>query len=67
MNPKFTEVTGYAPEEVIGRNPRLLKSGHTSPEAYRELWARISSGREWRGELCNKKKNGELYWESASI
>ncbi len=67
VNPKFTAVTGYAPEEVIGRNPRLLKSGHTSPEAYRELWARISSGREWRGELCNKKKNGGLYWESASI
>ncbi len=67
VNPKFTAVTGYAPEEVIGRNPRILNSGHTSPEEYRELWARITSGREWRGELHNKKKNGELFWESASI
>jgi PAS domain S-box-containing protein len=67
VNPKFTELTGYAPEEVIGRNPRILKSGHTSPEGYRELWASITSGREWRGELHNKKKNGELFWESVSI
>ncbi len=67
VNPKFTAVTGYAPEEVIGRNPRILNSGHTPPEEYRELWASIASGREWRGELRNKKKNGELFWESALI
>ena len=67
VNPKFAEVTGYAPAEVLGKNPRLLKSGKKSPEAYRELWETITAGKEWRGEFHNRKKNGELYWESASI
>ncbi len=67
VNPKFTAVTGYAPEEVIGKNPRILKSGHTSSEEYRELWRTITAGGEWRGELRNRTKNGEFYWESASI
>jgi PAS domain S-box-containing protein len=67
VNPKFTEVTGYSLEEARGQNPRILKSGETNSEVYKELWASISSGREWRGELHNKKKNGELYWEFASI
>ena len=67
VNRRFTESTGYSYEEVIGHNPRLLKSGHTSPEEYRELWQTISRGEEWRGELRNKKKNGDLYWESAVI
>jgi PAS domain S-box-containing protein len=66
-NPKFTETTGYALEEAIGQNPRVLKSGAQPEEFYADLWATISSGREWRGEFCNRKKNGELYWESASI
>ncbi|MEK6751022.1 MAG: PAS domain S-box protein [Chloroflexota bacterium] len=66
-NPKFVETTGYTLEEVIGQNPRILKSGHTSPEEYKRLWETILAGREWRGELQNKKKNGDLYWESASI
>jgi PAS domain S-box-containing protein len=67
VNPKFTQVTGYAFEEVIGKNPRILKSGETPPEEYKRLWEAITSGREWRGEFHNKKKNGELYWASASI
>jgi PAS domain S-box-containing protein len=67
VNPKFSEITGYSLEEARGQNPRILKSGETSPEVYKELWANISSGREWRGELHNKKKNGGLYWEFASI
>ncbi|MDO8127645.1 MAG: EAL domain-containing protein [Candidatus Brocadiales bacterium] len=67
VNPRFTQVTGYAPEEVIGKNPRILKSGKTPPEVYKRLWETITSGGEWRGEFCNKKKNGELYWESAVI
>ncbi|MDD5361426.1 MAG: PAS domain S-box protein [Ignavibacteria bacterium] len=67
VNPKFVEVTGYKPDEVIGKNPRLLKSGITSPDDYSRLWKTISSGKEWRGEIHNRKKNGELYWESASI
>ncbi len=67
VNPKFTQVTGYTPEEVIGKNPRVLKSGMTPPEEYKQLWTSIFSGGEWRGEFINKRKNGELYWESASI
>lgn len=67
VNKKFTDVTGYTNDEVIGQNPRVLKSGYTPPEKYRELWETIASGKEWRGEFQNKKKNGELYWELASI
>jgi two-component system cell cycle sensor histidine kinase/response regulator CckA len=67
VNRKFTEVTGYSREEVIGKNPRILKSGEMPEEVYRDLWSKISSGREWRGELLNRRKNGELYWEFASI
>jgi PAS domain S-box-containing protein len=67
VNPKFIEVTGYTVAEVLGKNSRVLKSGEKSPEAYRELWQAISAGQEWRGEFHNKKKNGELFWESASI
>jgi PAS domain S-box-containing protein len=66
-NPKLVAVTGYTLAEVLGKNPRVLKSGEKSPEAYRELWQTITAGKEWRGEFHNKKKNGELYWESASI
>ncbi len=67
VNPKFTQLTGYTPEEVIGCNPSILKSGEKTAEEYRELWKTIKSGGTWQGEFHNKKKNGELYWESASI
>ena len=67
VNPEFTKVTGYTLAEAIGQNPRILKSGHTPPEQYVELWNTITSGGVWRGELLNKKKNGELFWELASI
>ena len=67
VNPEFTEVTGYTLAEAIGQNPRILKSGHTPPEQYAELWNTISAGGVWRGEFLNKKKNGELFWELASI
>jgi two-component system, NtrC family, sensor kinase len=67
VNPRFTYVTGYSFEESIGRNPRILKSGEKSPEEYRDIWQTITSGKEWRGEFHNRKKNGELYWEYASI
>ena len=67
VNPKFTRTTGYAADDVMGCNPRILKSGETQPEEYRRLWETITSGREWRGVFHNRKKNGELYWESASI
>jgi PAS domain S-box-containing protein len=67
VNPKFTAVTGYTFSEVVGKNPRILKSGKVPPEVYRDLWETILAGREWRGEMINRKKNGELYWESAAI
>jgi PAS domain S-box-containing protein len=67
VNRKFTEITGYLPEEVIGKNSRFLKSGETNPDKYKELWNTITEGKEWKGEFINKKKNGELYWESESI
>lgn len=67
VNPKFMEITGYTVEEALGQNPRVLKSGDQPKEFYQELWETISTGHDWRGELCNKKKNGDIYWESASI
>jgi len=67
VNPRFTETTGYSLAEVLGANPRLLQSGLTSPGQYERLWKTIAAGREWRGELCNKRKNGELFWEASSI
>lgn len=67
VNPKFTVLTGYTFYEVRGKNPRFLKSGHTSQDDYRRLWETIKSGKEWHGEFLNKKKNGDYYWESALI
>ena len=67
VNPQFEEVTGYNLSEVKGENPRILKSGQVSEEEYQKLWDKISSGQEWRGEFYNQKKNGEYYWELASI
>ncbi len=67
VNPKFCQLTGYSCKEVIGQTPRFLKSGDKSPEGYKYLWDTIKSGKEWRGEFHNKKKNGELFWEQARI
>ena len=67
VNPKFTEITGYLPEEVVGQNPRLLKGDRNPPEVFAELWQAVKAGREWRGEFYNRKKNGEIYVEQASI
>ena len=67
VNPKYIETTGYLPEEVIGRNPRIQQSGLVEPAIYNELWSTLSSGRTWQGEFINKKKNGEIYWERATI
>jgi len=67
VNPRFTQLTGYSPGEVLGKNSRFLKSGSTSAADYKKLWATILDGKEWRGEFCNRKKSGEPFWESASI
>jgi two-component system cell cycle sensor histidine kinase/response regulator CckA len=67
VNPRFEEVTGYTRAEVAGRNPRILKSGTTPAQTYRDVWKAIAAGGEWRGELCNRRKNGELFWEFATI
>lgn len=67
VNKKFTELTGYSKKEAIGKTPNILKSGKQSKEFYENLWATIKSGKKWSGEILNKKKNGELYWESTTI
>ena len=67
VNPRFIAITGYTLAEVLGCNARLLKSGATSPQAYQEMWQTITAGRDWHGEFHNRKKNGDLFWESASI
>ncbi len=67
VNRMFTETSGYQAEEVLGKNCRILKSGHSTDADYRELWKTITSGKEWRGVFHNRKKNGETYWESAVI
>ena len=67
VNPKFTEVTGYTADEVIGQNPNILKSGEKDAEEYAALWKTLERGEEWRGEFHNRKKNGTLFWETASI
>ena len=66
-NPKCEQVSGYTAEELTGQNPRILQGGETPQETYEELWNTISSGREWSGDLHNKKKNGELFWEHVAI
>lgn len=67
VNPRFTKITGYEQNEVIGKNPRILQSGETSREVYEELWNTIIEGGIWHGEVLNKKKNGEYYWASDII
>jgi PAS domain S-box-containing protein len=67
VNPKFTRLTGYTLEDVLGKNPRFLKTDLTPASTHQELWATVLSGQEWRGNFVNKKKDGDFYWESASI
>jgi len=67
VNPKFSKITGYSIEESIGKNVTFLESGDLPSKIYEDLWKIISSGKEWHGEFHNKKKNGDTYWEKASI
>ncbi|WP_415903222.1 diguanylate cyclase domain-containing protein [Neptuniibacter sp. QD29_5] len=66
-NPCFYRTSGYSKEEVIGKNPKLLQSGETDKEDYIDLWQTITSGKSWKGELCNRRKDGSLYWDKTSI
>lgn len=67
VNPRFVEMTGYAADEALGRNPRILKSGMHDRAFYEEFWDTILAGNPWQGEFCNRKKNGEVYWERAHV
>ncbi len=67
VNPRFTELTGYSTQEVIGKNPRFLQSGNLPKSYYTQLWKTILTGRNWHGEFNNLKKNREPYWEQAVI
>ena len=67
VNPRFTEVTGYQPEEAIGQSPRILKSGMQSADIYTDVWTSLTNGEEWRGEFCNRRKDGTLFWASAAL
>ena len=67
VNPKFTEVTGYALDEVQGENARILKSGRTPDQEYAKMWRDLAAGKEWRGEFHNKKRNGGFFWAYASL
>ncbi|WP_415718307.1 PAS domain S-box protein [Maridesulfovibrio sp.] len=67
VNPAFSKVTGYSREESIGKNTRVLKSGAHPNEFYRGMWRTIARGNTWKGEICNRKKDGTLFWEQATI
>ena len=67
VNPGFVTTTGYAIDEVLGRNPRCLQSGVHSKQFYVQMWQTICRGEVWRGEICNRKKDGELFWEDSTI
>ncbi|WP_394234953.1 EAL domain-containing protein [Niallia oryzisoli] len=67
VNDKFCEISQYSRKELIGQNHRMVKSGHHSQEVYEELWATISNGMVWKGEICNKTKDGTLWWGDATI
>ncbi|OIP63214.1 MAG: hypothetical protein AUK34_02000 [Ignavibacteria bacterium CG2_30_36_16] len=67
VNAKFCDITGYTKEEVIGKNPRILKSGQHDKNFYENLWDTILTGKDWHGEILNKKKSGELFWVNTQI
>lgn len=67
VNPEFSKCAGYSSEEVMGKNPRFMKSGQMQASQYRNMWNVISAGQSWSGELYNRKKNGDLFWENVTI
>ncbi len=67
VNSKFTEISGYTFDEIKGRNPRIFQSGYTSAKEYTRLWQTITANEEYHGEILNRKRNGDLHWESIQI
>ncbi len=67
VNPKFTELTGYTADELLGQNPKILQSGNMSSEHYQTMWQTLLASGEWRGEIQNQKKNGEVYWAYENV
>ena len=67
VNQCFSRTTGYPTAEIVGKTPSILKSGHTLAADYRELWSTIRRGDDWRGEFCNRRRDGTLYWSSSTI
>ena len=67
VNPQLCEITGYTEEDLLGQNSRILKSGHTPEVQFKNMWNAIVSGQSWNGELYNKKKNGDLFWENVTV
>ncbi|TAJ76337.1 MAG: sensor domain-containing diguanylate cyclase [Gallionellaceae bacterium] len=67
VNPAFTEITGYEPHEVVGKNPNVLSSGKQTPDFYQTMWASINEAGQWQGEIWNRRKSGEVYPEWLSI
>ncbi|SEI46563.1 PAS domain S-box-containing protein/diguanylate cyclase (GGDEF) domain-containing protein [Allopseudospirillum japonicum] len=67
VNRRLLETCGYRQEELIGATPSLLKSGLTPTSVFQEMWTCVAQGQSWQGEFCNRKKNGDLYWDDAHI
>ena len=67
VNPKFTETSGYLPEEVYGKNPKILSANIGQVTDFQELWQTLLAGKEWRGHFCNRRKDGSIFWERASL
>jgi PAS domain S-box-containing protein len=67
VNENFCAITGYTEQELLGENHRLLSSKYHSREFFIDMWRTITNGQIWRGEICNRAKNGDLYWVSSTI
>lgn len=67
VNKAFSDITGYTQDEVLGKTPSFLKSGRHSPEFYREMWKQVIESKSWRGEIWNRRKNGEIFPQWGSI
>jgi diguanylate cyclase (GGDEF)-like protein/PAS domain S-box-containing protein len=67
VNPAFTSITGYTQDEAMGKSANMLSAGETKPEVYKDMWDTIEAGGTWRGEMLNRRKNGELYWDAVVI